>query len=153
MSGVGHATTVFIHCIIHNISYNFGSNRLRTFNFLAIPTFSVMQGRMEAFSKLTDEQGCQVYTTVLPDSYFSDFEHFMHDWYRTRILLVIQTFSGSRIIIFFRIPYSRAGNRMKVLPKPSSRYFSWIQRFLRFSAVFPVFLLPYVETVRFLYLS
>ena len=35
--------------------------------------------------------------------------------------------------------FSRSRNRMKVLPKPYARYFSWIRRFFAFSAVFKHF--------------
>ena len=42
-------------------------------------------------------------------------------------------------ILVLKYRFSRSRNRMKVLPKPYARYFSWIRRFFAFSAVFKHF--------------
>ena len=56
---------------------NFESNELRQVILVAIPKYLMMTSRMEAFSNYSEFQGCHIYTTGLPDCWFSpDFMHF-----------------------------------------------------------------------------
>ena len=61
----------------HAFFCNLDSNQLRRIRLVAIPTYLMTTSSIQAFSNLSEFHGCHIYTTGLPDCWFSpDFMYF-----------------------------------------------------------------------------